>query len=238
VRSKHFDIFKYLIEDRKADLKLLNSDKNNILFAIVDENDLQLMMYVLDDRKVPLDVNWQNEFGDTLLHKIAYQHKDIEMLKYLVEKKQADVNLPNREGRTPLHCAASRNAYHISNYLIDHGANTEIKDEYGHHFWRISYFKAQENETGGPVRLPRSIGKPEYSLHELAEHRLHGNNSTIMSAVGNMNAMFPAHLMTLFMIGGPIFGKRRSRQTSPPKFTSYGEIDTEMAVDAVGNAGV
>ena len=126
----HHHIVKYLVEEKKADVTLLNINRANILYPIVPTNDLPLMKYFLDERKAAINVNWQDKFGNTLLHRAAIMNRT-SIMKYLVDEKHADVNIAGHENMTPLHYAASRNHQKVCKYLIEHGANTTCRDDAG-----------------------------------------------------------------------------------------------------------
>ncbi|MDF1684664.1 MAG: hypothetical protein P1U36_08420 [Legionellaceae bacterium] len=63
----------------------------------------------------------------TLLHIAAEHAKDINILQYLVEDKQADVNLPMHKTWLPLRSAISAHHFEHALYLLEQG--TELKDE-------------------------------------------------------------------------------------------------------------
>jgi hypothetical protein len=63
----------------------------------------------------------------TLLHTAAKHAKDINVLRYLVENKQADVNLPMRKTWLPLRLAISAHHFEHALYLLEQG--TELKHE-------------------------------------------------------------------------------------------------------------
>jgi ankyrin repeat protein len=61
-----------------------------------------------------MDVNSQNDFGQTLLH-IACKFEDLKMVKFL--SKIADINVKNKKGHTPLDVARSMNFTEIVKVL-------------------------------------------------------------------------------------------------------------------------
>ena len=55
----------------------------------------------------PGEVNNKDWCGNTLLHTAIYALKSLELVLWLVHEKGADVNIPDRNGFTPLHFAQS-----------------------------------------------------------------------------------------------------------------------------------
>ncbi|KAI9313108.1 hypothetical protein BX666DRAFT_1979474 [Dichotomocladium elegans] len=51
------------------------------------------------------------------------------VVKQLLEKEPASVDLRDEDGRTPLHWAASGGQQPLIEFLIDHGANVNLADE-------------------------------------------------------------------------------------------------------------
>jgi ankyrin repeat protein len=90
-------------------------------------------------------------------------------VKYLVEEKAADVNLPDGWGYTPLHYAASRGDNAMIEYLVSKGANVKAVTRLGQSTadmargGRAGYFdRAPFPET---VTLLTKLGSPLLCLH-------------------------------------------------------------------------
>lgn len=128
--SKHHDVIKYLFEEKNADLKHIDYRKYNILFVAINSNDLKLIEYILDEKKVAFDVNEVDLSHITLVHRAAILNR-FDILKYLVSKKHADVNIPDKWGKTPLQSAARWNYYDACKFLIENGAKIDVKDHEG-----------------------------------------------------------------------------------------------------------
>jgi quinoprotein dehydrogenase-associated probable ABC transporter substrate-binding protein len=56
---------------------------------------------------------------------------DLKRIKYLVEKKHADVNAPDLQGETPLDNAIRKASLALVTYLVEHGADVNGKDHDG-----------------------------------------------------------------------------------------------------------
>lgn len=73
------------------------------------------------------DVHCTDDQGLTLLHWAA-DRGDLDIVRYLVEVKKANLNSRDGEGQTPLHYAAACGYSNIVQYLIEAGANFNIVD--------------------------------------------------------------------------------------------------------------
>lgn len=65
----------------------------------------------------------------SLLH-LAASQDNTTVLEYLIKYLQFDINIQNKNGWTPLHCAARKGLKNIYDYLEQNGANTNIRDNY------------------------------------------------------------------------------------------------------------
>lgn len=59
------------------------------------------------------------------------QKSDVQMVKLLVEKGGADVQVQDYAGWSVLHIAAERNLPSMVTYLLANGADVKLRDEYG-----------------------------------------------------------------------------------------------------------
>ena len=166
VQYSHPDIFDYLVEERKADLTAVDFFGENILFIAAKVGNLSLIKRLLDDKKIVFELNQRNNNGETLvMTALKVNHTDV--LKYLVDKKHADVNIPEEwDSTTLLHLAASRNDYKTCKYLIAHGAKMSFKDSSG----QIPMEKATDEQLieymrniSEKMRSPRSVNSISYS---------------------------------------------------------------------------
>ncbi|TVQ84582.1 MAG: ankyrin repeat domain-containing protein [Micavibrio sp.] len=78
----------------------------------------------------PIDVvTWTEDGEDTLLHSAAFTG-NFEAVKLLVELG-ADINALGDMHYTPLHYAALQGHNDIYDYLLSHGASTELVSQFG-----------------------------------------------------------------------------------------------------------
>ena len=93
-----------------------------------------------------INLNKQRSDGSTVLH-CAVKHEAKTILKYLIEKKEVDLNQQilistgeaSKKGFTALHCAAVQGLFDMIKLLVDAGADQAIKDETG----KVAYDYAQ-----------------------------------------------------------------------------------------------
>lgn len=75
------------------------------------------------------NLNCTNEYGKQIIH-YACDANELGIVKYLVEKKDADVNCFNNCGLRPMHyiCRRGDKALELVKYLISHGADVNCAD--------------------------------------------------------------------------------------------------------------
>jgi ankyrin repeat protein len=71
--------------------------------------------------------NKVNGDGDTLLH-IAVMHNHIQIVKYLIDNYDVDVNVRNHAGKTPLMIAKEKSFSNIANYLLSKNPENKSND--------------------------------------------------------------------------------------------------------------
>lgn len=76
----------------------------------------------------------------------ATNYGQMEVIKFLLKQKGADVNAHYDKGYTPLMAAALESKYEITKYLIEEGADIQVVDEFG--YKALNYAK-----SGGDTRI-------------------------------------------------------------------------------------
>ena len=80
--------------------------------------------------KVGLDINAQDEDGNTLLHKVALCHKNLDIATFLLLPNHGlRINIKNNYGNTPLHTACISNNAKMVTLLLDNGADITIENK-------------------------------------------------------------------------------------------------------------
>ena len=104
-----------------------NNETMKQVEELVYNNDLEGFKKLID----PLDdVNIQDKYGWTPLH-LAIRRGREEMVRYLVEEKNADINIQDNSGWTPLMEAIMDDFPSIVKYLVDKGADLSIANKRG-----------------------------------------------------------------------------------------------------------
>ena len=110
---------------RTIDKRYLNNQiginlYKTIMFHISNNNPLIVQTLILDN-KDRLNINYQNEDGDTFII-TAIKNKCTSIIQFLLQHGN-DPNIPNQYKNSPLHYALSLQHYDIANMLITYGAN-------------------------------------------------------------------------------------------------------------------
>lgn len=218
-KYRHDDVFKYLIEKKNANLIIVNENNDNILYLAVERDDLPTMKYVLEERKAPIDINWQNSFNHTLVHRAALDNR-LEIVRYLVEEKHADVNVLGHENRTALSYASAGNFYDFCKYLIEHGADPTIRDQFGYYASQRVFDKELEEYLRN-VTFPRSrrsinSWQPDQLFYEHEPIMKISRQKSLLETSPYVNS-HSSHIPNFFAMAEWIFGlgkKTRDRRTN------------------------
>ena len=149
-----------------------NSKQQNNTIEEIGESSDESSSYPVNVDKFPLDKQLKFLF-------LAIEHKDIELVKYILEK-DVDVNGRNQEGRTPLVVAAHHKALEISKLLIQKGSKVNLADEEGY----TALMEAADHGAFNLVKLLIHFGADPNRISEnghtaLMEAADHGYNDII-----------------------------------------------------------
>ncbi|OGH96804.1 MAG: hypothetical protein A2104_02905 [Candidatus Melainabacteria bacterium GWF2_32_7] len=106
--------------NKNPDKDLINYFRE-IEYGKLDPKNHEKMIKLL--LKKGADINARDDYGQSLLHKKAYNREITELLI----KNGADVNARDKDGKTPLHCANSETV----DLLIEKGADVQARDNNG-----------------------------------------------------------------------------------------------------------
>lgn len=104
--------------------KIYQSHFNNIFEVAARGTDKDVRHFV----ELGIDVNTGDAVGWGPLHFAAVENSNTAVFKYLIDNG-ANVNLPDKEGRTPLHYTDN---VEVLQYLIIRGANVNVPDKSQH----------------------------------------------------------------------------------------------------------
>ena len=135
--KQHLDAVQYLIESQRADPTQVDNNQRNILFTCATKGEVNIPKYLYEEKRVPININWQDVFGQTVLH-LAAKFNKLKFIKHVVEERKADVNISSKNGVTPIQDAASEGYVDIVKYLYNHGADVNCKDREGNTLKKVA----------------------------------------------------------------------------------------------------
>ena len=106
-----------------------SDDTQNIYFyAIRQKVDVDILILLIESG---LDLDYCDDNGVGILDE-SVKYNNLELIKYLVEKKNLNPNVTNRKsGFTPFMQAVSYGYLELVKYLLSVGVDTDIKDSFG-----------------------------------------------------------------------------------------------------------
>jgi ankyrin repeat protein len=127
--NKHFNVFKYLLEDDKAKDEAAKFLQDFPLHCACENGSLDIVQHLTETKQIYIEA--KDKEGRTPLH-LACRAGSIEIAQYLIEKQNANVNTTDNEGRSVLHLACRAGSIEIAQYLIEkQNANANTTDNKG-----------------------------------------------------------------------------------------------------------
>lgn len=114
--SGHENIVKLLLEVPELDINHQSIKKHTALLAATKREYVDIVKLLLNS-KYGVNVNTQNQFGDTPLMEAAYSG-NLELTNLLLEVPGVDTNIQNNSGYTALMWAAEKGHHHIVDILL------------------------------------------------------------------------------------------------------------------------
>ena len=126
----HLEIVKYFIEEKEMDINHAYGNGWTVLMTACDNGHLNIVKYLIEHGA---NINAKTNHGSTVLMEASYGSRfaNLETVKYLVEEKGMDINHADDKGWTALTCSITGKSFGIFKYLVEHGANINVKDKYG-----------------------------------------------------------------------------------------------------------
>jgi ankyrin repeat protein len=121
IKTKNIELLKDIISNDKACVNSIDEYGDIPLHMALE--DIELVKLLME---AGADVNGQDEFGFTALHK-AVEYGNLEIIKFLI-KSGADINSKDKERYSPLHIAIISGNIEIIRFLIKKGADVNCKN--------------------------------------------------------------------------------------------------------------
>lgn len=125
VDNGQVDVAKILEKKKPKDFeyakRILNEEIIDDIFEAADTNNIAKVVELLDSKKVKINVSDKSKYNRSLLNAAA-ANGDLELVKLLVEKYDADMNWSDEIGESSIHMAADRGHYKVTKYLADNGS--------------------------------------------------------------------------------------------------------------------
>jgi len=164
----HLDVVKLLIR-KGANIKTVNTEDRDTVASIAAKgNHIHVLEYLWKDHKEDMLNMRQNTW-----HKAAQEGR-IEVMEWLHQKPEFDINVKNSVGLTPLHFAYDENQFDAVNWLLSHGADPEVRDNKGKKPY--DYQLSHDNYSYGSRSLTKS-GGTKYAKRSRQIDRMQDDNT-------------------------------------------------------------
>lgn len=128
--SNDIETIMVLIKHQNINPNFVVKYKKQLLLHILCEKNQKEYFKIIDILlKNGIDINTQNEHGNTALHIVCFNN-NLSLCKLLL-KYFPDLNIQNNNGETPLHLSAQYNNFELTKLLLEHGINVNIIDNKG-----------------------------------------------------------------------------------------------------------
>lgn len=114
----------------------------------------------------------RNIHGETPIF-LAVGRERIEIVKYIVEHSSIDLNIPDSQGRTPLHIAALVGNHTIGEYLISKGANPNIPYNNSYRYFDLLQLSKQNMIKLQLPPLENNVFAPQALYFQVGNNKLY-----------------------------------------------------------------
>lgn len=169
----HVHIIEYLAEYTNANLTTIDDGDRNILFTSASSfnGSPRVPKYLLDRKNLLIDLNWKDSIGLTVTNfACRFPGRSIDLVKYFVDEKHADLDIGDYLGRTPLYHASHTSNVRLVEYLLKRGADPTVKDVFGKTALDVATDSTiiQSIKESAGKRVRRSWSKPFRSFSSAA----------------------------------------------------------------------
>ena len=112
----HLNVIRWLVEERKVNV---NANHRRGVRALHHAMEPEIIKYLVQNGA---DVNAQTDWGGTVLHSAAFRGQ-LDIMQWMIEEGNAEVNTRDLDGATALLLAARENHFDIVKYLLQRGAD-------------------------------------------------------------------------------------------------------------------
>jgi ankyrin repeat protein len=112
--KKHFDIFKYLLEDEKAKDEAAEFLKDFPLHCACGRGSLEMVQYLIETKKIEIEL--RDKEGSTPLHCACFAGQ-IDIAKYLIETQNANINATGNKGKSVWHYASQSGCLKLVKFI-------------------------------------------------------------------------------------------------------------------------
>ena len=101
---------------------------NSPLHKAAEKGDFEMVdLLLLNGAKTDL----LNDYGNTPLNRWALNNGNVKVGRLLIENDSSVINVPDKDGNSPLHCAAVESNEEKTKLLLQYGASKDLKNKHG-----------------------------------------------------------------------------------------------------------
>ena len=119
----HLNLCKVLIEKHKFDIHMAADDGWTAVHHSARYGSYELFRYFAE---IGVDIYLKSKNGSNCLH-IAAMDGHLNLCKLLIEKHKFDIDVPDNDGWTAVHCSARYGSYELFRYFSDMGVDIYLK---------------------------------------------------------------------------------------------------------------
>ena len=192
VKFSKRDIYTLLISKTKK-INNIDLDKNNLLYDAIDSNNLELVSDIIENKKVTVD-------KEVLFYGNTYSNSEI--LKLILKESNSDLNIEDKEGKSPLFYIVRNGAKSIDTFMyamslgldinhVDHKGNTILMELILH--IENDYARLKDLTADEKVPLLNLIDMIPWLIEEEINYNLYNkegfNALTYVTSVNDMDIL-------------------------------------------------